>query len=116
MTKSRPTKCVIHFNKQRVKAGFPWTVHNKGICHPVAHLHITTPMESEEKAYLKTNPRYFFTCQGHVHMFKDGTAIITDSDEKPVLLHAKLKTDRENKETKRLERIKNKKTKSQKVS
>ena len=102
MPKSRPTKCIIHFNKQRVSKGFPWTVHNKGTCHPVAHLHIVVPMESEEKPYLPSNPRYFFTCQGFVHTFKDGTLIITDSEQKPVLLHAQLKTERENKETKRL--------------
>ena len=111
MPKERATKCVIHFNRQRVSKGFPWTVHNRGTCHAVSHLHIAVPMESEEKPYLPNNPRYFFTCQGFVHTFKDGSVIITGSSEKPVLLHAQLKTDRENKEIKRLEQIEKKKKK-----
>lgn len=65
--KKRPTKCIIHFNRQREKLGMPWTVHNKGKCHPAAHVIIETKMESEEKPHLRSNPRYFFTCKGFVH-------------------------------------------------
>lgn len=73
----KPTKHVIHFNRQRAKHGTPWTVHNRGKCHPAAHIKIEVTMESEEKPWLKTNPRYFFTCKGFLHWEGD-TAVIKD--------------------------------------
>jgi hypothetical protein len=76
--KPRPTKHIIHFNRQREKVGLPWTVHNRGTCHAASHIEIHVPMYSEEKPQLKTNPRYFFTCKGYLH-WDGSTAIITDS-------------------------------------
>lgn len=66
MKQKRACKAIIHFNRQRAKDGFPWTVHYRGACLPAAHVKILVPMESEEKPHLKTNPRYFFTCKGFV--------------------------------------------------
>lgn len=75
----RATKCVIHFNKFRVKNGLPWTVHNRGVCHAASHVEILVPMFSEERPHLKTNPRYFFTCRGFVHLLPNNVVRITNS-------------------------------------
>jgi hypothetical protein len=51
----------IHFNRQREKEGFPWTVHYQGKClaarHVVFGLRVYT--ETRERPDLPTNPRYF---------------------------------------------------------
>ncbi len=58
---SKKYKAVMHFNKPGSKAGNPWTVHYRGVCHIVSAIECHAPMISEFKPEKKSNPKAFFT-------------------------------------------------------
>jgi hypothetical protein len=70
-------KIRVHFNKKNAKDGLPWTVHTSKACIPAAHVLIHIPIESEEKPLNKTNPRYFFVCNGIIELEQDNTVVIS---------------------------------------
>lgn len=73
----RTYKAVMHFNKPASKAGTPWTVHLKGVCHVVRAIDCRVPMQSEWKPTRKANPRAFFTARvTSIELTPDGTAIL----------------------------------------
>ena len=56
----------IHYNKQTVKKGLPWSIHTSKFCAQASHITFKCPVETEEKPDKKTNPRYFIKCNGHI--------------------------------------------------
>ena len=70
-------KAIMHFNKPGSKHNTPWTVHYRGACHIVSAIDCQTPMKSEFKPYLKTNPRAFFTTYAaELEITEDNIAIL----------------------------------------
>jgi hypothetical protein len=62
----RPVKIILHFNRQRAKAGFPWTVHVRGRCIPASDVIINAPVRTVYKPDKPTNPRAWLEVRGFV--------------------------------------------------
>ena len=54
----------VHYNKQTVKKGLPWTIHTSKTCAQAKHVVFNVPVQTEERPDKKSNPRYFIRCNG----------------------------------------------------
>lgn len=58
----------IHFNRQRARAGYPWTVHYKKKCLPASWVNTQVPSETIYKPDRPVSPRAFIRCVGRVRV------------------------------------------------
>lgn len=63
---TRPYVIYLHFNKQKAKDGYPWTVHYQKKCLPASWVDIKVPSCTIFKPDKRQNPRAFIRCVGTV--------------------------------------------------
>lgn len=73
----KPKVIYIHFNKQRAKSGYAWTVHTSKACIPAKVVRVSRPVETVWKPDKKNNPRAFIKTRGFIKIFKTGIIEIT---------------------------------------